>query len=106
MADIQIVQGDDKHILVDFVSANPNVNGNSIIESFYFSSKALGISKHFTEKDSDGKWYVTLTSEETMVFPAGAYTFDITAKTVDSTTLTGVYHGTVCIKEKDNSIAL
>lgn len=106
MSDIQIVQGDDKHILVDFVSANPNANGNSIVESFYFSSKALGISKHFTKKDDDGRWYVTLTSEETMVFPTGVYTFDITAKTVDNTTLTGVYHGTLCIKEKDNSIDL
>ncbi len=105
MADIQIVQGDDKHILVDFVSTNPNENGNDIVESFYFSSKALGISKHFTEKD-DGRWYAILTSEETKAFPTGVYTFDITAKTVDSTTLTGVYHGTVCIKEKDNSIDL
>lgn len=106
MADLQIVQGDDKHICVDFVCANKDKDCNTIVSSFYFTSKSLGINKHFTEKESDGHWYVVLTSEETSKFPTGVHTFDITAKTIDSDTLTGIYHGTICVKEKDNSIDL
>lgn len=106
MADIQIVQGDDKHILVNFVCPNKNEDCNELVESFYFTSKKLGINKHFTEKDNDGRWYITLTSEETIGLLPIVASFDITVKTIDSDTLTGFYHGTVCVKEKDNSIAL
>lgn len=106
MADIQIVQGDDKHILVNFVCPNKNEDCNELVESFYFTSKKLGINKHFTEKDNDGRWYITLTSEETIGLLPIVASFDITVKTIDSDTLTGFYHGTLCVKEKDNSIAL
>lgn len=106
MADIQIVQGDDKHILVNFVCPNKDEDCNELVESFYFTSKRLGIDKHITEKDNDGRWYIALSSEETINLPPIVSSFDITAKTIDSDTITGFYHGTICVKKKDNSIGL
>lgn len=94
-----IIQGDDKHTRVDFVGG-----GAKLVQSFYFTSKTLGINKLFTEKESDGNWYITLTSEETKNLKVGHHNFDITAKTTDDDTYTALYHGTVCVKEKNNSI--
>jgi hypothetical protein len=98
MTDFSIIQGDDKSIIVEFTGAV-----SQEIVGFYFSSKKLGVSKYFGEKIED-KWIISFTSEETRNFPDGVASFDITAKTSDGQTLTGVYHGVVCIKEKDNSI--
>lgn len=98
MKEISIVQGDDKSIIVDFKGAVAEE-----IVGFYFSSKRLGISKYFDEK-IEGKWIMEFTSDETKTFPSDISTFDITAKLSDGQIMTGIYHGVVCVKEKDNSI--
>lgn len=98
MADIQIVQGDDKHIQVTFCGKRAD-----IVEAFYFTSRSLNINKYISSKEVDENWYIALTSEETAQLPVGVHSFDITVKTVDSDTLTGLYHGIVCVKGKDNN---
>lgn len=99
MADYIIVQGDDKHTRVEMIGT-----GVELVQAFYFTSKTLGINKLFDRKEEDGYWYIALTSEETRDFKVGVHSFDITVKTVDSDIFTALYHGTVCVKEKDNSI--
>lgn len=98
MADLQIVQGDDKHIRVIFDGESA-----SQVAGFYFTSKDLDINKYFDTK-TDENWYIDLTSEETAKFQSGTKNFDITAKTVGGDIITGIYHGTICVKEKDNKI--
>ena len=98
MGELKIIQGDDKHIRVNFEGESA-----SQVESFYFSSKSLNITKHFTEKIDDN-WYVDLTSEETSKFEEGLHTFDITAKTLNGDIITGIYNGTVCVHPKENII--
>ena len=98
MADLQIVQGDDKHIRVKFDGESA-----SRVAGFYFSSKDLNLTKYF-DKKVDGIWYLDFTSQETAQFPVGTKNFDITAKTITNDIITGIYHGTMCVKEKDNKI--
>lgn len=98
MAELKIIQGDDKNIKVNFTGA-----GADQIQSFYFSSASLGITKHFTEK-IDGAWIITLTSEETKSFTKGTHSFDITVTTLGGETITSIYNGTICVHEKTNKI--
>lgn len=98
MADIKIIQGDYKHISVDFCDKDEQIN------SFYFTSNCLGINKKVEEREEDGKWYITLLSKETEVLKAGTFNFDITAETTDNKLVTGIYHGTVQVLVKDNKI--
>lgn len=98
MTDLKIIQGDDKHIKVNFTG-----DGATQIQGFYFSSNKLGISKYFGEQ-VDGSWIIDLTSEETTQFPSGVANFDITVKTLDGKTITSIYEGTLCVAEKTNKI--
>lgn len=98
MADIQIIQGDYKHIAVDFCDKDEMIN------SFYFTSNCLGINKKVEEREEDNKWYITLLSKETENLNPGTFNFDITAETVDGKMMTGIYHGTIQVLLKDNKI--
>ena len=57
MADLQIVQGDDKHIRVNFLG-----DSASRVAGFYFSSSTLNLNKYY-DKKVDDNWYIDLTSE-------------------------------------------
>ena len=98
MTDLQIVQGDDKHIRVNFLG-----DSASRVAGFYFSSSTLNLNKYY-DKKVDDNWYIDLTSEETAQFTTGTHNFDVTAKTITGDIITGIYHGTICVKEKDNKI--
>jgi hypothetical protein len=98
MADFKIVQGDDKHIRVNFLG-----DSATQVAGFYFTSSALSLSKYFDTKVDDN-WYLDISSEETSKLPVGTFNFDITARTLTGDLITGIYHGTVCVLEKDNKI--
>lgn len=99
MADYIIIQGDDKHTKVTMTGT-----GAEQVSSIYFTSKSLGVNKHIAEREADGNFYITFTSKETQYFLRGIHSFDITAITKQNDIHTALYHGTVCVKEKDNSI--
>ncbi len=48
MADLQIVQGDDKHIRVNFLG-----DSASRVAGFYFSSSTLNLNKYYDKKVDD-----------------------------------------------------
>ncbi len=98
MANIRIVQGDDKHIKVKFIG-----DSATIVQGFYFTCATLGINKYFDQK-TDDEWYINLSREETRDLDVGIHVFDITAKTISGDIVTGVYHGTVCVLKKDNMV--
>lgn len=99
MADLQIVQGDDKHIKVCITGV-----GGEFVSEVFFSSATLNLVESTTDKTRDDSWVVFISREKTKNLPTGVHTFDITARFENGDIKTGIYHGTVCVLKKDNLV--
>ena len=96
---LQMVQGDDFELTI-------SVHGGEEcedIESIYFSSQDLNVSKKFQDI-GDGLYYISFPCEETRQFIPKIANFDITIRFIDGETITALFQNKLEILRKGNKI--
>lgn len=97
---LQIIQGDsfDREVYVEGVELEK-------IEGIYFSCEDLGICRKLTYYDEEGYFGLSLSPEETILFPKINTNYDLTVKFVDEKIATATYCSQLTVLPKINKVA-
>jgi hypothetical protein len=96
--EIEVIKGDTLEL--SFEVENIEID---LIKNVYFSSRNL-LTKEFLWDEISEKYRLTISSQETEIFPVGKASYDITIIFVDETVKTIQYRGPLVVYPKDNRV--